>query len=138
VRGLRIGCPVRHAHQARLSGSEEAAAGAAHDNFTGLTALAHGVASTGFIASSSFFSSAIRPSSCLLTLSMPTAMNSASRSRTPTICLDLRMALNGAADPWPAAFLAEVVAMLQARLATWAAPDDAVDKNGSYISAASN
>ena len=45
----------------------------------------------------------------------------------PEICLDLRMALNGAADPWPAADLAEVVAMLQARLDTWADPTDAMD-----------
>lgn len=45
----------------------------------------------------------------------------------PEICLDLRASLNGAADPWPDEHLAEVVLMLQARLDTWAEPNDAID-----------
>lgn len=49
------------------------------------------------------------------------------RPTLPEICLDLRRSLNGAADPWPAEFLSDVVAMLQARLATWETPTDAMD-----------
>lgn len=49
------------------------------------------------------------------------------RPTLPEICLDLRASLNGAADPWPAAVLAEVVGMLQTRLDTWADPTDAID-----------
>ena len=37
----------------------------------------------------------------------------------PEICLDVRQAMNGAADPWPADFLRKVQAMLEARMATW-------------------
>jgi hypothetical protein len=37
----------------------------------------------------------------------------------PTICLELRASLSGAADPWPDPFMEEVVKMLELRLATW-------------------
>jgi hypothetical protein len=37
----------------------------------------------------------------------------------PEIVLDLRSALNGSADPWPAEQVKEVMDMLQARLDTW-------------------
>lgn len=45
----------------------------------------------------------------------------------PEICLDLRMALNGAADPWKDEEVCEVRDMLQARLATWDVPTEAKD-----------
>jgi hypothetical protein len=37
----------------------------------------------------------------------------------PTICLELRASLSGAADPWPDPLMEEVVTMLERRLATW-------------------
>lgn len=37
----------------------------------------------------------------------------------PEICLWVRAAANGSADPWPKAHTREVLGMLQARLDTW-------------------
>lgn len=37
----------------------------------------------------------------------------------PEICMNLRMAVNGSADPWPPEQVRETVAMFWARLATW-------------------
>jgi len=46
----------------------------------------------------------------------------------PEIVLSVRMAISGAADPWPREQLAEVREMLKARLETWAASEDDIDK----------
>ncbi len=54
----------------------------------------------------------------------------------PEICLDLRSALNGAADPWDYKNVLECRNMLRARLDTWAPEADTTDgkiDRGVYI-----
>ena len=47
----------------------------------------------------------------------------------PTICLDLRMSCNGAADPWSDDLLAETVWYLKERLRLWEpGQDDPIDQ----------
>ena len=45
----------------------------------------------------------------------------------PEICMDLRMACNGAADPWEREFLESVVKMLKMRDEQWSGPTDSMD-----------
>ena len=51
----------------------------------------------------------------------------ASEQMLPEICLCLRMSVNGAADPWPDAYLREVVEMIKTRLQLWRDPTDEMD-----------
>lgn len=41
------------------------------------------------------------------------------KTTLPTLCLDLRMARNGSADPWSDTEVQEALAWLQHRLDTW-------------------
>lgn len=45
----------------------------------------------------------------------------------PEICIMLRASIRGDSDPWPREQLQEVQAMIEARLRTWASPQDAID-----------
>lgn len=46
----------------------------------------------------------------------------------PTLCLSLRMARNGAGDPWPPEKVALARAHIESRLATWRLPESAFDE----------
>lgn len=45
----------------------------------------------------------------------------------PEICIMLRASIRGDSDPWPREQLQEVQAMIEARIRTWASPQDAID-----------
>lgn len=46
----------------------------------------------------------------------------------PTLCLSLRMARNGAGDPWPPKKVAMARAHIESKLASWRLPESAFDE----------